>query len=584
MFPRINAHTALHILGVLLWIGLGALLRFIGLGDKPLWADEFSTMVFSLGNSYQTIPVSQVISPEVLLQPLHADPIGSIQAVLHRLLTESNHPPVYFVLNNLWMRLWTTPGDMVSAWTVRSLSALIGVAGIPAMFGLGWCLFRSWPIAHLSAVLMAVSPSSVYLAQEARHYTLPVLWGMVSIACFGLAMQRWQRRDRLPLSLCFLWIGVNALGLATHYFFALLLLAELLTLLGLWLMDYLLHRGAGQPVLSAEIPAKKIPGLNYARLGLVGLGTLATGLVWLPIIRQNYRPELTQWVFEPYRSGLGLLSPLRNTGVSVANVVAVLPVRAGDGAVLAIASVGMAVAVVAVVGLVGRGVWMQKRVKFQTLYPILGLAGVAVGLLCGMDLVLRTRLTHNPRYGFIYLVPVIVLMAVGLASWWESVRPFRERQGLWLQGRWAVAFVLILATVSSGLTVNNWGFQKLHRGDLVAQDIAARSSGSVWVAVAHHEHGDAGRLMAVALQSASPQRPSYRYFLDHQACVRGQSTTCDRPTPALQTAVQAAARPLDLWLVDFQKDVDLTAQRCTLDSQLGLKAVPGFNYQHYRCR
>src|SRR6476469_527866 len=44
------------------WIFLGAALRFTHLASKSLWTDEFSTLVFSLGNSFRTVPLDQVIS------------------------------------------------------------------------------------------------------------------------------------------------------------------------------------------------------------------------------------------------------------------------------------------------------------------------------------------------------------------------------------------------------------------------------------------------------------------------------------------------------------------------------------------
>ncbi|MEY3827530.1 MAG: hypothetical protein RLZZ148_2350, partial [Cyanobacteriota bacterium] len=49
-----------------IWILLGGILRFLNLGNKPIWTDEVATMVFSLGNDYESIPLNQVISLEQL--------------------------------------------------------------------------------------------------------------------------------------------------------------------------------------------------------------------------------------------------------------------------------------------------------------------------------------------------------------------------------------------------------------------------------------------------------------------------------------------------------------------------------------
>jgi len=49
--------------------------------------------------------------------------------------------PVYFVLTHLWMKLFPTEGGLVTLWAARSLSAILGAASIPAIFGMGWLVF-----------------------------------------------------------------------------------------------------------------------------------------------------------------------------------------------------------------------------------------------------------------------------------------------------------------------------------------------------------------------------------------------------------------------------------------------------------
>ena len=66
---------------------------------------------------------------------------------------------------------------------MRSLPALIGVIEIAAIYCLNRLVF-SKSAALMAAALMAVSPFAVYLSQEARHYTLPML--LTTLALLGL--------------------------------------------------------------------------------------------------------------------------------------------------------------------------------------------------------------------------------------------------------------------------------------------------------------------------------------------------------------------------------------------------------------
>jgi len=206
---------------LLVWMGLAIALRLHNLTLKPLWTDEFSTLVFGLGHNFAPIPLNQVIDTSTLLAPVQPTPDTTMADAAKALLTESNHPPLYFMLAHGWMHLFpTTPEGYVSVWGARSLSVLFGVLAVPALYVAGWVGFRSRVIAHLAAALMAVSPFGIYLAQEARHYTLTVLWIIVSLICLMKAVQYQQDQKPLPYPVVLLWIGANGLGMASHYFFA----------------------------------------------------------------------------------------------------------------------------------------------------------------------------------------------------------------------------------------------------------------------------------------------------------------------------------------------------------------------------
>ena len=88
------------------------------------------------------------------------------------------------------MQLW--PPDSVglaSVWAARALPVILGAASIPALYTLSWFAFRSRLVGQVSAAMMAVSPYGIFLAQEARHYTLAILWVIASLSCLASAIR-----------------------------------------------------------------------------------------------------------------------------------------------------------------------------------------------------------------------------------------------------------------------------------------------------------------------------------------------------------------------------------------------------------
>ena len=130
---------------------LGGLLRVFQIGDKGLWIDE----AFSIWLGCQ--PVG-----EMLGWVIHID----------------QHPPLYYLLLHFWMAL----GD--DAATVRAFSALCGTLTIPIIYLLGRRLADE-KVGLLAALILAVSPFHVRLAQETRMYTVLAL--NVSLALYALA-------------------------------------------------------------------------------------------------------------------------------------------------------------------------------------------------------------------------------------------------------------------------------------------------------------------------------------------------------------------------------------------------------------
>lgn len=566
---RLTQADWLHLWLLLLWTVLGTVLRLTQLEAKPLWTDEFATIVFSLGHGFRTVPLDRVLDATTLLQPVQMSPITTAGDVVERLMSESTHPPLYFILAHWWMR-WVSPdAGLISTWVARSLPAILGGISIPAMFGLGYAASRSQQVGQVAAALMAVSPYGVFLAQDARHYSLAVLWMIASLTCFAIALRRLQQRRSLPLWLVLLWIAANSLGMATHYFFALTLSAEGLALVAVW--------GLERASKSSKF-GRQSPG--WSRICAVAIGTLAGSLIWLPFWQGSYSSEITQWIYSVDKSSLAWINPILFTLATGFTMLVVLPIQNVPEAVQMISA--------AIVTLVGIGIsWLVMRgLRLQLqgagAWGLWGLIGVTVGaivLLLTVDYGLGADITRGFRYSFIYFPGVLLLVAIGLASYTPSApRILLATLGL-----------ILLMGILGSLTVSfNLAYQKTHRPDLVASRMQTLTQEPMLVTIAHHTHGQTGRLMAIAWELQQSSR-SVQYYLDHQTC-NPKDLTCDAPTPRLRQALLEFPRPFSLWLINYRGAPDLHAEGCTLDSRplrrgpTGTERVDGYKYQLYHCQ
>ena len=195
----IQIMLAQHFWLLILWIVIGAGFRFVHLGTLPPWTDESATLVFSLGNSFYNVPLNQFIDLATLVAPLQVNESAGIKDVINLVLTQSTHPPLYFVLTHLWLKLFPSVDGLVSIWAARSLSALLGVVAIPAIFFFAKLAFNSLIVAQIAAAMMAISPFGIFLALQARHYTFIILLIIASLSCFICALRSVNRGAIIPL-------------------------------------------------------------------------------------------------------------------------------------------------------------------------------------------------------------------------------------------------------------------------------------------------------------------------------------------------------------------------------------------------
>ena len=166
---------------------LGALLRFLTLGDQSYWGDEGATVGLiraSLGDMLGAIPDSE------------------------------STPPLYYVLAWGWTRVLGSSDE----FALRSLSALAGTATIPVLYAAA-CTLVTRRAALVASALAACSPLLVWYAQESRAYALLGLFTAFTLLFFVRALD--GRRHALAW-----WAGASVLALGTHYFAAFVIVPQ----------------------------------------------------------------------------------------------------------------------------------------------------------------------------------------------------------------------------------------------------------------------------------------------------------------------------------------------------------------------
>ena len=147
---------------------LAAFLRFYKIGEWSFYGDEIIT-----------VKASEYISDWPLTRLL-----------------------IYLVLTRIALVLFGT-----SEWSARFFPALVGVLSIPAFyFPIRKILDRE--VALISALLLAISPWHLYWSQNARFYTLILLFYTISLLLFYLGLEQ-NNRWYLLLSIIFLVLAVR---------------------------------------------------------------------------------------------------------------------------------------------------------------------------------------------------------------------------------------------------------------------------------------------------------------------------------------------------------------------------------------
>lgn len=199
---------------------LGIMFRFTNLDRKVFSHDEVYTNLRVAGYIRKEVDrelfQNRLVSAPQLLKFQQPKPESTaIDTLRAHQIENPQHPPLYFLMARFWMEAF---GSGIAA--SRFLPALLSLFALPLMYWLGWELFGSQLAALMATTLLAISPFDILYAQTARQYSL--LTGMVigssALLLRALRLKRWQHWGFYSL--------VAALGLYTHLFFALALVAQ----------------------------------------------------------------------------------------------------------------------------------------------------------------------------------------------------------------------------------------------------------------------------------------------------------------------------------------------------------------------
>ncbi|NER33809.1 MAG: hypothetical protein F6J93_07095 [Oscillatoria sp. SIO1A7] len=178
-FPRPLSLEAL----LMAAIAFGVFWRFVNLGNREFWYDEVLSLILFTGQKIaysspsENAPVLLADLQQLLSLPPESG-IGNVFSTIANLLRGlaggEPHPPLFFLSQHFWLRLF---GNSEAA--TRSLGAIESVAAIASAYGLGRVV-----LGHrgglILAALLAANPFYLFHSLNLRMYGPLVLWTILS--------------------------------------------------------------------------------------------------------------------------------------------------------------------------------------------------------------------------------------------------------------------------------------------------------------------------------------------------------------------------------------------------------------------
>jgi uncharacterized membrane protein len=550
-------------------------LRFWNLDAKPLWMDEIITALFSSGHSYYDVPLEEVVAVSAFDRVFQFEPAATCANIAQTISVQSVHPPLFFCWLHNWLQ-WTAPLQQSWVWQIRSLPAIAGIVSIGVVYAINREAF-SKTAGLMAALVMAVSPFAVYLSQEARHYTVPMVFSV--IALLGLIqVQKDLQQRHIRYSVWLGWIVVNAVGFYIHYFFILAVVAQIFALI---VVQVRLHQVAidQHPENTTPLP------LRFAPIVVSTIIIAAFYLPWLPTFLGHMGRSETDWLAVSQTGILSAISPLGQLLAGWFVMTIALPVENQPLWIAIPSGLTMVIFEAWLVWRVVRGLqrlWNDPKTHWETLTLINFVLCILLEFLA-IVYVLQKDITQVPRYNFIYFPAVCILMG---ASLWAKNREEESRNRRLI----TPAFVFLAGCLSCVFVVYNLVFLKPYYPDKVAYEIVhdivhentavhdASHSEKALVIMAYKDFQDIALGLSFAL--SLPREELFAFV----GASQGYETLW-RSLPRLKNQQQS---PQQLWIIapglrrtDFPITLSTSGRQCTLKPAAYHRI--GIPYQGYDC-
>jgi mannosyltransferase len=182
--PSYPAYLSLTLLTAI--VVIASLLRFHAIGQKNIWVDEGVSIALARLDWYNFVRI---------------------------LWRHEANMTLYY----LFLRAWLPFGS--SEPYIRTLSALFGIATIPAVFVLARRMFDA-RVGLIASLLLAVNAYAIRYSQEARSYSLYPFLCVLSTIYFLKYLQQSTRTNRIA------YVVLSVLTVYAHFFAGLLIIAQ----------------------------------------------------------------------------------------------------------------------------------------------------------------------------------------------------------------------------------------------------------------------------------------------------------------------------------------------------------------------
>jgi 4-amino-4-deoxy-L-arabinose transferase-like glycosyltransferase len=239
----VRAHYPYIVIAIILF---GGFLRFYGLDNQSFWNDELASLLISNHDNLSSMMIED-IRPDV-------------------------HPPGYQIILFYIEKYIGT-----SETALRFPSALSGTISLFIIFLLGKQIY-TYKEGIISSALMAVSWCPIYYSQEARAYSMLLLFSLLTTYFWVIILKRLKEKKQLPI------YHYSVLGYVISAIVAIYLHYFGLLLIGL------------QGICITLILYRKPRALFYS--WLIYLPIVIAYLPWLPIFREHLNRDAI-WIRPP---------------------------------------------------------------------------------------------------------------------------------------------------------------------------------------------------------------------------------------------------------------------------------------------